>query len=425
MESSIERRIQIIIVIFSLLWHGFILISLFVLTRTELNDPLKITIRPRPIQYSLYSQPRMPKQVNQPSQLNSVQQFPAAKQIQQAVQQKSLPIPDDRDESYLVKNPVSCGTLSQGSIVTAPGGGGGGRIQAEPESDNNEQSEQPSQTKVQESDEILETAENQVGQDPHESVQAQQEPLPKATEQQPTNMTTAQQETVEFDEPVIPMPSDATTSIYSTTRTPQQAALQAHTNTTNLPQIEHRQSGKRSARPSNSSLKQTGKQLTLADITRSYVQKLKQEQHATGRYTYGSQGSAGGLPGPMGPNGVYAPPTPGTELAEQIYASKLYALLEQSAQAYSRQIFSLKDIEMQTMIEVTIDKSGKIINVSLNPALPEKDMEQALCTIVRRVGLFPPIPKQFKKTRIILNIPINIQSQKGFASYQMLYGRHA
>ena len=79
--------------------------------------------------------------------------------------------------------------------------------------------------------------------------------------------------------------------------------------------------------------------MTLADITRSYVQQLKKEQHSTGRYTYNGHGSGNGLSGPMGPNGVYAPPTPGTELAEQIYASKLYALLEQSAQAYHDKYF--------------------------------------------------------------------------------------
>ena len=52
-------------------------------------------------------------------------------------------------------------------------------------------------------------------------------------------------------------------------------------------------------------------------------------------------------------------------------------------------------------------------------------MEQALCLIVKRVGLFPPIPKQFHKQRIILSIPIRIRSKQGFASYRLLYGMSA
>ena len=77
-----------------------------------------------------------------------------------------------------------------------------------------------------------------------------------------------------------------------------------------------------------------------------------------------------------------------------------YIILEQSAQAYSSQIYSGRDLEMETMIEVTIEKSGKILDVALKPELPEKDMERALCLIVKRVGLFPPIPRQFKNKEL-------------------------
>jgi outer membrane biosynthesis protein TonB len=160
------------------------------------------------------------------------------------------------------------------------------------------------------------------------------------------------------------------------------------------------------------------KTLTLADITRSYVKQVHKEQNETGHYTYNKTGA------PLGASahGVYAPPTSGVALSEQLYASKLYNLLDQSAQAYSNQIYSCSDLDMQTVIEVTIEKSGKILDVTLNPAIPEKDMERALCLIVKKVGLFPPIPREFHKQRIILSIPIHIRSKQGFASYRLLYG---
>ena len=150
----------------------------------------------------------------------------------------------------------------------------------------------------------------------------------------------------------------------------------------------------------------------MADITRGYIKQMRQEQDTTGHCTYNQSGSPSGSIR----HGVYAPPTDATALSEQLYASKLYNLLEQSAQAYSSQIYSCRDLEMETMIEVTIEKSGKILDVALKPELPEKDMERALCLIVKRVGLFPPIPRQFRKQRIILSIPIHINSKQGFAS---------
>lgn len=429
MESSKEYRIKIIILICTLLWHGFIVFSLFVLTRTDLNEPLRITINPRPIQYSLYSNPKPPLQRHsQSTQLPHV--LPA---VTKPVAQASLqaPPPDDNQaEPYMLKNAVSGGTLAQGSIVPASGNGSTSQqIQKQeiqehaanqPAQQSQNSSDQNSPSKVKESDEDL----DQSLPSTNKKIESDSEETPQAALAEKSPITPVQQRLNEFNEPIIQLPSDATTTFYNQTM-PKQAPHKVTSAPSQPPQKPRTSLPLRSANPATRAPASAQKQLSLADLARSYARQLKDEQHATSRYTYGQTGSSNGFTGPMGPNGVYAPQMPGTELAEQIYASKLYALLEQSAQAYSRQIFSVHDVAMQTMIEITIDKSGKILDVSLNPTLPEKDMEQALCIIVKRVGMFPPIPKQFKKTRIILTIPIHIQSQKGFASYHLLYGRRA
>ena len=220
MESttSLERRIQLVIIIISLLWNGFIALCLFVFTGTDFNKPLRITIRPRPIEYSLYSQLPRPQPI--PPQVSQAQ--PAIRKlVQQAVLQNTV-LDDDKAETYLVKNPVSCGTLSRGSVVTVAGGGDGGGSPAqgldnEEKSqviDNGQQEENPRE-KVQESDELSQSqdATEQQESSPASEQSKQSSQVEQVEHSQPTG----------FNEPNIAMPSDATTSMYSPANTVSQA----------------------------------------------------------------------------------------------------------------------------------------------------------------------------------------------------------
>lgn len=159
----------------------------------------------------------------------------------------------------------------------------------------------------------------------------------------------------------------------------------------------------------------------LADIARGYVERVRQERAETGRCAYSTRASGGYC---MMRHGAACPADPGIDLAEQVYAAKLFELLDQSSQAYANKVYACKDCTMETIIEITIEQSGKIVDVSFEPPIAEKDIARALETIIRRVGLFPPIPKHFKKQRVILSIPINIRATQGFASYRFIHGLH-
>ncbi len=159
--------------------------------------------------------------------------------------------------------------------------------------------------------------------------------------------------------------------------------------------------------------------MSLSDITKSFMRHVREDQENTGHYTAQQSGMGG-----AGGGSLYAPRNSAIPLGEQIYATKLYRLLSSAALAYDHAIYSQQELEMQTVLDVTIDKQGSIVSVCLTPPIPEHELEKALCSIVRSVGLFPPIPRSFKKSRIVVHIPLNIKSKQGFATYRLLYGMH-
>jgi hypothetical protein len=381
MSDSHEHQIQTLVIILTLIFHGILLYTLFVLTDREYYEPSKITIRPQPLEYFLAQRP---PHLTQQTAAHSPQQVIAQPPCPTLIQAKNPQQEPEDADTYTVKNPVSNGTLIQGSIVINQAGSG-----QEKDSKTDEQNESEEKLDDQKTD-----------------IKKIQEPDIKTQEP-------SESESVSQKKGYAP-PSD----IFEIADRENDDEGTAYIGEPIRQQKQVHQAVSHNISPSTVHNKTTTKkQLTLADITRGYIRQVKKEQASTGHCSYNSQGL-----NTMGPNGAYAPPASGIALSEQLYASKLYALLEQSSQAYSRQIYSYKDLEMTTSIEVTIEKSGKILDVTLNPEIPEKDMERALFNIVQRVGLFPPIPKQFKKQRIILSIPIHIKSQQGFASYRLLYG---
>ena len=391
-----ERRIKALIILLTFLLHAALIYIFFILARKEAADTLRISPQPQIIEYLLNS---LSQQNNQAITSLPPAQALAAQQLAQAQMQQQLD--EDGFERYMLKNAVSYGSYNQGSIVS---------MGQEGISGNNSQQK----TEGQQEQKEHEKQESQSEQAKHDAIDTTNN-----TKQEPAIQTNTQDN--EPEEQVIDPTTGSTPTIAqaeeilnetgSSWITPSQIQKQS-------PVQQHAQAQQPPRQPTSTVQKLAGKQLTLADITRGYIKQMRQEQDSTGHCTYNQGGTGTGSIR----YGVNAPPTDGAALSEQLYASKLYNLLEQSAQAYSSQIYSCHDLEMETMIEVTIEKSGKILDVALRPALPEKDMERALCLIVQRVGLFPPIPRQFRKQRIVLSIPIRIRSQSGFASYRLLYG---
>lgn len=171
----------------------------------------------------------------------------------------------------------------------------------------------------------------------------------------------------------------------------------------------------RSPYPSSCSPK---KSVTLADLAHSYMNHVRDDRHI--KYNYDPQQHRGG----MGMPGVYSPAKTsctGKELALEMYATKVFMMMQQSAHALSSLIYAQTDFTEQSFLEITINHTGKLERVTLNPPIHEKDVELAVQKIVERVGLFPPIPKHFNQDSITLTFPLNIQGSKGFGRYSLSY----
>jgi len=185
-----------------------------------------------------------------------------------------------------------------------------------------------------------------------------------------------------------------------------------------FPAARH-QLNNRASHPSSRSRKQT---LTLADLTHSFMNHVRDDRQT--KYNYDPQRKSGG----MGMPGFHSPANracDGKELAIQMYATKVFMLLQQSANAYSSLVYAHADIDEQFFLEITIDHEGKLIRTAINPPLKEKDIESAIQKIAERVGLFPPIPKHFNTDVITLTTPFDIQFRKGFDRLMIIGHRRA
>lgn len=411
MPSANERRIKTLIIFLTILWHGLILYTFFFVTRKESYEPLHIEAKPQIIEYLMNA---LQQQQNNPTN-NALPTTPPALKptMQQLAQAQVLQQPDDEDgfEQYMLKNAVSYGSYNQGSVVTMGQEGSGGTGTGQDSDRQNKQEEAEKQEPSPEPE--TNNASDNISKEEAPMSESRSDTQTDSQENQEDGQEQSLVDPTSGMSPAIAQAEEILNNTGSSWITKRQTHTPPHiqSRATTLQPVFHQAHV-------SSPRKNSSRQLSLADITSSYIKHMRQEQDSTGHYTCTQGGSGQGSIS----HGVYAPPTGAAALAEQIYASKLYNLLEQSAKAYSSQIYSCSDLEMETIIEVTIEKSGKILDVALKPTLPEKDMERALCLIVKRVGLFPPIPRQFRKQRIVLSIPIHIKSQQGFASYRLLYG---
>lgn len=162
---------------------------------------------------------------------------------------------------------------------------------------------------------------------------------------------------------------------------------------------------------------QSKRQLTLADITAGFIKQVHNERSMSYHYDPNKK-KGGGAPGVHSPSSAAAN---SREFALQMYASKVFTLMQQAAYTLTSMIYAQNDFEAITALEITIDERGKLLACQLNPAIGEKDIEDAVQTIVRRVGLFPAIPKHFGTDTITLTFPLSIRGAKGFGKYSLSY----
>ena len=102
MPSASERRIKVLIMLLTLLWHGLILYTFFVVTRKESYEPLRITVKPQVIEYLLNS---MAQQQNKTAGQALPALPPALQKLAQAQMQQQLD--EDGFDQYMLKNAVS------------------------------------------------------------------------------------------------------------------------------------------------------------------------------------------------------------------------------------------------------------------------------------------------------------------------------
>jgi len=150
---------------------------------------------------------------------------------------------------------------------------------------------------------------------------------------------------------------------------------------------------------------------TLSDITKSYIQHVRREE-----FKAEQKQSA---------QAIYAPHADGKNLAFQVYSSKVANCIQQAAHLQKNLIYAEKNFNAQSIVSLNLDKDGKLLHVNFSPPFEEKDISNAIESIMKRVGLFPPLPKSLEVDSIVLTFPINVRGEKGFGHYSLSFGQRA
>ena len=168
--------------------------------------------------------------------------------------------------------------------------------------------------------------------------------------------------------------------------------------------------------PQTTQTKRPRNQLTLADLTNSFIKQVNKSNASTYHYQSTNQGTGSG-------RGVYSPAQnyDSKQIAMQMYCSKVFVLLQQAMNMQHSLTYAQNDFSTQSLLELTIEKDGKLRSIRLNPPLEEKDFERTILTSVKRAGLLPPLPKYFDTEVLTVTMPIHIVGKKGFGDYNLSY----
>lgn len=387
--------------IFSLIWNLCVLFLLFFVFHQKHTKNVTLSAEPLVV----FQNPLMPTPL---TQNNPPQQMPI--QQLQPLQQTALQQPPDfsnpsHDElNYLVQQLISYGNSNWGAVVSAVDDVPGGQVmaQAEPQPTAIEQ-----QTEAATEDNVQvaqESAENN-GETAEEASEADAQ---QAHDEKPTLSDQDKEILQETAQSIAATLSEKTTAYL------QHASAEPRTVRRSSPG-RTQPIGRVSGNPHQPS---KSRSLTLADITHSFMKQVRDEKQIKYHYDPQQKGAGAGMPG------VYSPAKngcTGKELALQMYATKVFMMMQQSAHALSSLIYANTDFTEQSLLEITINYDGKLLRATLNPPIHEKDVELAVQKIVERVGLFPPLPKHFNTDSITLTFPLNIQGTKGFGRYSLSY----
>ncbi len=141
------------------------------------------------------------------------------------------------------------------------------------------------------------------------------------------------------------------------------------------------------------------KQVTLADIAKGFIKSVERER----------ENQASALPD-------------GKQLSLQIYGTKIWSLLEQSAKAQRSSIFVHTPVDNTITVVLTIGKNGSLINAQLKPPTKEPSINSIIFSIIKNAGLFPPIPNHLGKKQLTLQYPLRIKAEPGYGVYELSYG---
>lgn len=416
-------------IIFSVVWHLLILFCLFFLIRQQRNltfnvkrTPLVTFQNPLPPHAST-KQARMP-QAQQPKPVVSAQQQTLQHQLQQTARQTDSFVPNQEELNYLVQQLISHGSGVTGAVVSAVDDTPQKDSTDEPASYSSDESKPLSTEKEQKQSEELDVAKKTKQSIPQETIE--QEETTESTNQSADDSTansdslSAQEQQSDQEKPISVHDAAIIKETMASLSTvdSQYNANSQQSSTKTLTSTMHQSDNAHTAPRSHQTraAAQKPKQISLSDIANSFMRQVRNERDI--KYNYDPQKKNGGAPG------VYSPAnssTDGKQLALQMYATKVFSMMQQSAHTFSSLIYANNDFETDSLLEITIDQTGKLLRARLNPPIGERDIEQAVQTIIKRVGLFPPIPKHFNTDTMTLTFPLNIRGSKGFGRYSLAY----
>lgn len=142
------------------------------------------------------------------------------------------------------------------------------------------------------------------------------------------------------------------------------------------------------------------KAVTMADISRGFIKSVQQEA--------GHNSASRDM----------------KQLALQIYATKIWNIIKNAFLVGDNGLHLTEDVSTHTQLILTIDRTGKLLNIHLDypkHIAAVRNIERLIVSRAHQAGLFPPLPAQIPGTSKTFSFPLFIEGQKGFHAYSLGY----
>ena len=142
------------------------------------------------------------------------------------------------------------------------------------------------------------------------------------------------------------------------------------------------------------------KAVTMADISRGFIKSVQQEA--------GHNNASRDM----------------KQLALQIYATKIWNIIKNAFLVGDNGLHLTEDVSTHTQLILTIDRTGKLLNIHLDypkHITAVRNVERLIVSRAHQAGLFPPLPAQIPGTSKTFSFPLFIEGQKGFHAYSLGY----